>query len=134
MKYFICSLDAIFLGVSTELAEGVTSVSRIQTAVCEKEDNTSFISLPALLKRDTFSALHGIVLKRRSGVEKDGKIILLMPPIDIDLEIAEKDIYTVPRVVSGMFRFFSGVCFSDQRLIFTLDTEKLLDVYVGGIY
>jgi len=126
MKYFICALDTIGVAVSGECTERIISVSRIQSSVYEKEEQNIFISLSLLFKKENLSTPHGILLKPKNN---DKKVTLLTPPIDIDLEIPEKDIYTVPIALTEKLRYFSGACFIEGRLVLILNTEKLLEAY-----
>ena len=126
MKYFICALDAICIAIPGECTERVISVSRIQSSVCERDEQNIFISLSLLFKKENLSTPHGILLKSKNEGEK---VILLTPPIDIDLEIFEKDIYTVPMALTEKLRYFSGACFIEGRLVLILNTEKLLEAY-----
>jgi hypothetical protein len=54
--------------------------------------------------------------------------VLLTPRIDIDLEIAEENIYRLPESFLGQFRYFSGACFNGQNVILILDPEKLKEL------
>ena len=124
MKYFICDLDSINLGVPAGQTERIISV---QTDVSEMEnksdgEKTTFISLPELFRLKDRAAPHGIVLK----TTKPPKTALLTPRIDIELEIPEEKIYRLPQVLSKMFRHVRGAYFTDQNLILILDTEEFL--------
>ena len=127
MKYFLCTFDTVYMGISAERTERIISVSRKQSVVCENETQETFISLPLLFGRADLPAPHGIVLKR---ADKEKQTTLLVPSLDIDLEIPEKEIYAIPRAFGGNLRYFGGACFINrgnrERLIFTLDLEKLL--------
>ena len=129
MKYFICALDKINLGIPSEQTERIISVNRIQTAVYETEDGEAFISLPALLKQGGIAAPHGLILK--TGERRPKKIILLAPKIDIELEIPEETIRRLPEAFAGALEFFTGVCFagSDENMVLILDPKKIMEVY-----
>ena len=133
MKYFLCAFDTIYLGISSECIERIMSVARTQSSVHETEEQTTFISLPLLFRCEDLPAPHGIVLKPGSSAGEERKTILLIPPLDIELEIPEEDIYSVPKTFSGILRYCKGACFinsgKEERLIFTLDTEKLTGDY-----
>ena len=130
MKYFLCTFDTIYLGIPSECTERVISVSRIPSSVYETEKQDVYISLPLLFRRADLSAPHGIVLKPGN---EERKTILLVPPLDIDLEIPEEDIYSVPKAFSGILRYCNGACFIDkdkgERLVFTIDTKKIIGDY-----
>ena len=130
MKYFICALDNIYLGIPTGQIQRVMPVTRIQTSVFETENDDVFISIPALLcPKDaacTHSPPHGLVLKS-AACSRPGRTILLAPRIDIDLEIPEENIRRLPEAFVGVFSFFRGACFTDDsyKMILILDPEKL---------
>ena len=126
MKYFLCAFNTIYLGILSERTERVISVSRKQSCVYETEGNDAFISLPHLFERADLPAPHGIILKAKN---EEKKTILLAPPLDIDLEIPEEDIFSVPKVLGGKLLYFRGACFikknQEECLILILDMEKL---------
>jgi hypothetical protein len=128
MKYFICALDKVHLGIPAERTERIIPVTRPQTAVYETENHETFISLPALFQLKDASAPHGLVLKT-SCTEKESpaaiQTVLLTPRIDIDLEIPEEKIHRLPETLSPLFHYFRGAYFDGQNMILILDTEKL---------
>ena len=117
MKYFICTLactdsgaENCLLGIPSERTERIIPVSQVQT-----ED---FISIPALLKLKDESVHHGLVLK--------SKKTLLLPRIDVELEILEEEIKTLPKTIDELFGYFRGAYFG-SNMILILDPEKLLE-------
>ena len=139
MKYFVCAFDSILLGIPTEQTQRIIPVTRKQTSAFETDSGEAFISIPALLNRKEVSekdaAVHGLVLKSGlNGGNCPEKITLLLPKIDIDIEIPEENIHRLPAVFSGSFSFFKGACFTENsnKIIFILDTEKLIDKYGAG--
>ena len=147
MKYFLCVFDTVYLGIPSEFVERVISVSAnglsgsgMQSSVCEIHGNDVYISLPLLFGRADLPSPHGLVLKSgesSSPVNGERKTILLTPPLDIDLEIPEEDVYSVPRAFSELLRYCNGSCFINidrkevdrqERLVFTLDINKLLEI------
>ena len=123
MKYFICSLGRINLGIPTGQTGRIVSVNRIQDAVCETENQEIFISLPALLGQKDKIAPHGIVLKTSEG--RTTKTTLLTPKIDSELEIPEEDIRSLPRAMDGAYRHFRGAYCTGTNIILILNPEKL---------
>jgi len=128
MRYFICPLDgknpgsASFLGIPAEKTERIISSNREQKTVCETENGDEYISLPVLLGQKDFVPPHGVILK----TDNSGKTILLTPKIDIDTEIPEEGIHKLPEALSVILKAFRGAFCSDKKIIFILDTEKLL--------
>ena len=129
MKYFICGLDEINLGIPAGYTERIIQVARAQACVHENENQDSYISIPVLFGQKDVSAPHGLVLKRSAS--GPGKKILLTPKIEIDLEIPEQDIHRLPGAFAGVFAFVKGACFagSADKMILILDPEKLLEKY-----
>ena len=131
MKYFLCALNAVYLGIPSECTERVISVTRDQSSVCEAEGQNTFISLPILFGRADLTAPHGIVLK---SVNEERKTVLLVPPVDIDIEIPEENIHSVPKAFSELLRYCKGSCFvsvgQGERLILTLNMEKITEDYL----
>ena len=131
MRYFLCALDSVYLGIPSECTGRIISVFRSQSSVCETEDQDVFISLPLLFGRANFSSPHGIVLKQTI---EERKTVLLAPPIDIDIEIPDEEIFSVPGVFEKLLRYCNGACFinveQEERLIFTLDMEKITKDYM----
>jgi len=123
MKYFICSLGRINLGIPAGQTERIVSVNRIQDSVCETVNQEIFISLPALLGQEDRSAPHGIVLKTTAG--QTAKKTLLTPKIDVELDIPEEDIRSLPRVMDRRYRHFRGAYCAGTSIILILNLEKL---------
>jgi chemotaxis signal transduction protein len=126
LKYFICALDKINLGISADRTERIIPVTRIQRTVCETENQEVFISLPVLLRQKDSSAPHGIVLKSNNGESSAVKTVLLTPQIDVELEIPEENIHSLPEALGGLFKFFRGAYCTDQNVILILNSEKLM--------
>jgi len=129
LKYFICALDKVNLGIPAEQTERIIQATRVQDAICETENQEVFISLPVLLRQEGSAAPHGIVLKSKTGNSSSVKTVLLTPRIDVELEIPEENIHSLPEALGGLFRYFRGAYCTDQNMILILNPEKL----IGGI-
>jgi hypothetical protein len=133
MRYFICSLNTINVGIPAEQTERIIPVTRVQTSLYETEtgDHKAFISLPALFQRKD-PAPHGVVLKNSAkGPEPPAETvttILLTPRIDRDLEIPEEGILRLPEALGGWLTYFRGGYFMDQNFILILDPEKIREI------
>jgi hypothetical protein len=125
LKYFICALDKINVGIPAGQTERIIQVTRVQCAVRETENQEVFISLPVLFQQKDNAAPHGLVLKSDNTEQSGFKTVLMTPPIDAELEIPEDDIYNLPKALSGVFKFFRGAYCTDQNVILILDPEKL---------
>jgi len=130
LKYFICALGGINLGIPAGKTERIISVTRMQDAVCETENQEVFISLPALLRQKDRSAPHGIVLKPLFLGPRPlntTKTILLTPKIDAELDIPEENIHGLPRAMGGAYRYFRGAYCNEKNVILILNPEKILE-------
>ena len=122
------ALSRINLGIPAKQTERIISVTRIQDAVYETENQEFFISLPALLRQKDRATPHGIVLKPLvSQPPNTTKTILLTPKIDAELEIPEEDIRSLPKAMKGTYRHFRGAYCTDTNIILILNPEKLSD-------
>ena len=123
MKYFICPIYRISLGIPAEQTLRIITLNRNQTSIFENDNEDTFISLPVLLKQKDTTSPHGIVLKS----EKPGKTVLMVPRVEIDLEIPEENIQRLPEVFSDFFRYFKGIYFNGDNSILILNPEKLME-------
>jgi len=128
LKYFICALGKINIGIPAQQTERIISVTRIQGAARETENNEVFISLTVLLGQKETAAPHGIVLKHLASQPPDApKTTLLTPKIDAELEIPEEEIRSLPEVLGGSYKKFRGAYCADKKIILILNPEKLLE-------
>jgi hypothetical protein len=127
LKYFVCALDKINLGLPAEQTERIISVTRVQSAARETNDQEVSISLPVLFQQKDTAAPHGVVLKSETSAVKT---ILLVPRIDAELEIPEENIHSLPEALSGLFKNFKGAYCTGQNVILILDPEKLLGAHL----
>ena len=59
MKFFICALREINLGIPAEQTERIIPVNRVQENIYETEEQEVFISLPLLFGLKNNNAPHG---------------------------------------------------------------------------
>ena len=132
MKYFICALDKINIGIPSERTERIIPVTRIQTAIYEvnneNETQMAYISLPLLFQQKNYDAPHGLILKPADAT-KTQKTVLLTPRIDIEVEIPEEEIQRLPEALEGLLKYFMGAHFTGENLTLILNTIKLTEVY-----
>jgi len=131
MKYFICALNEIRLGFPAEFTERIITVSRMHTHITESEEQETFVSIP-LLFRQSAGSPHGLVLRSdRVNRYLQGKIILVMPKIETDLEIPDEKVHALPAGFSGIYSFIKGICFADRNMVLIIDPILLLDMLYG---
>ena len=129
MKYFICALDGkhwnstSYLGIPAEQTERLIPADRTQTVVYETDNEEAFILLPALFDLKDRDAPHGLILKNAPRI----KTILLSPRIENEMEIPPQEIHQLPDALSAMHTYFTGIFFTDDKVILILDPEKLLE-------
>jgi hypothetical protein len=129
MKFFICSLERILLGIPAEDTERIVPVPRVQNSLFETDADGGYIFLPALFKKST-PALHGMILKPRN---LSRRLVLLVPRIDTDLDIPDDKIRLMPGALAGVFPCFREACFLKEDLILLLQTEKLVETVLQGV-
>jgi hypothetical protein len=136
LKYFICALGKVSVGIPAEKTERIIPAARAQDAVCETENQHVFISLPALFRRKDAAAPHGVVLKPRTGETGAAgpasgamKTALLTPRIDAELEIPEEGIFSLPEALSGPYRHFRGAYCTGENVILILNPETLAGAF-----
>jgi hypothetical protein len=117
MRYFICEICELRLGIPADRVERIIQVGQ------KAENEQAYVSLPALFREKDADASHGIVIKTTGAI----KTVLLAPKIDIDLEIPDEAIHALPKAFSGFYRHFSGLCFDRQNLILILEPDKLTE-------
>ena len=123
MRCFICTFNMIKFGIPADAAKQIIQFSRVQNSMIEKENNEVFISIPALFKQYS-EEYHGLILKM--DVSEVKKIILLTPKIEMEIEIPDNSIHSLPKLFSGPFIYFNGVFFNDNNPVFIINTEKLI--------
>ena len=132
MKYFICSLGEIQLGIPAQQTERIVPSSQVQTAEIKTEfkieeksesDAKALISLPDLFRLKDRAAPHGLILK----ADKPVKTVLLTPRIEIEIEIPEESIHALPEALIDLRRYLRGAYFTDETVILILDPEKLTE-------
>ena len=137
MKYFICTLgtpeeahqhqnfpqDTIQVGIPTMYTERIIPVTKTQAVGYETENEEVSVSLPVLFQQKNTHTPHGVVLRTDRAV----KTVLLTPRIERDLEIPEERLHRLPAVFDGLSRYFRGVYFDKENLIYILNTEKIME-------
>jgi len=117
-------MGKVNIGIPSERTERIITLNRDQNSICESENGEYFISIPALFKLEHCAA-HGLVLKSTNG---EDRIVLMLPKIDIELEIPDENIYNLPNVLAGNFKYFCGTCFTDNKPVLILNTNKLSEI------
>jgi chemotaxis signal transduction protein len=84
----------------------------------ETENDETFISLPVFFQKNEVSAPHGVVLKHSR------RVVLLVPRIDVDLDISPQDIRALPECLR--LSCFTGAAFVENDLILLLNTDRIL--------
>ena len=137
MKYFICTLgisdetqqdqttkqETIQLGIPTMHTERIIPVKKTQAAESEIEKEGASVSLPVLFQQKHIDTPHGVILRSNRAT----KTVLLTPRIERDLEIPEERLHQLPNVFIGLSRYFRGVYFDNDNLIYIINTEKFME-------
>ena len=120
MNYFICSLGKIHKDYDNSLL-GIAS-SKVEKIIATEEliENKKQISIPSMLKLKDLDLTHSLILKQKDAV-------LLCPKIEVEIDIEEESIKSLPLSITPSYNFFRGLCFKNNELILILDTDKLLE-------
>ena len=126
MKYFISDLGSTEnKDLHTCLAFPLDHTERI---VPHDACDSDAVSIPSLLKTNNISVLHGIILKSGMDSASVKRTSLLVPRIDIEIDIPDEEIYSLPKVLEDMLKYFKGVHFTDQKMILIFDPNKLFQI------
>jgi hypothetical protein len=128
VKFFICALEEMILGLPSEGTARIISAPRTQTVLYEIEKDELFISLPVLFRKDSVPAPQGMVLKGKSGQRP---IVLLVPRIETDIEVPAEEIRLLPALIGEKLSCFTGACFTGGDLILLVNTENLIKTVQG---
>jgi hypothetical protein len=126
MKFFMCALDTMVLGIPSAAAVRIIPAPRTQDVLCELEGDDLFISLPVLFGKNSVPAPHGVILKGQK------QTILLVPRIETDIDIPDEKIQTLPALIGERLSWLNGAYFTKSALVLLLDTENLLRVQGAG--
>jgi hypothetical protein len=129
MKFFICSLEGVLLGIPAGDTERIIPAPRVQENLFETNNDGGYIFLPALFHK-SLPAPHGVILKTPGSSRP---LILLVPRIDTDLDIPDDKIRLLPAVLAGAFPCFRKACFLREEMILLLQTEKLVETVLQGV-
>ena len=130
MRYFICALGEISLGIPAEQVEHIIPADKTladKTPADENETGNDAVKifLPELFGQKAETP-HGLILKTGNQNKK----ILLTPRIEIDLEIPDEKIKKLPESFTGIYSCFTGACFADSgKMIFIINAEKITENY-----
>jgi hypothetical protein len=129
VKFFICALDEMILGIPSEGTARIISAPRTQTVLYEIEKEELFISLPVLFRKDALPAPHGMILKEKCPPHT--AVTLLVPRIETDIDIPEAEIQKLPALIGEKLSCLGGAYFNKEGLILLLDTKKLVKTLQG---
>jgi hypothetical protein len=127
MKYFMCVLDGMVLGIPSAAVARIIPAPRTQDVLCEIQEGELFISLPILFDKNSVTAPHGIILR-----EGKKQTILLAPRIETDIDIPEEKIETLPALIGERLSWLNGAYFTKSTLVLLLDTVNLLQHLQGA--
>ena len=137
MKYFICTLDKIQIGIMAQKTERIIMSPRTMSSVFETQtindgETEVFVSLPGLFLLQDSAAPHTIVLKTSLPASTDikVKIFLLTPQIENEIDIPEENIHQLPQALADLHGYSKGVYFHNhtiQTMTIILNIDKILE-------
>jgi hypothetical protein len=128
VKFFICALAEMILGLPSEGTARIIPAPHTQTMLYKTVQEDLFLSLPVLFQKDSVSTPHGMILKKKCDQKR---LILLVPRIETDIDILEEEIRLLPALIGEKLSCLGGACFNNNNLILLLDTENLIKVTQG---
>ena len=154
MRFFIFPLENIYIAVAADKVKRFIS-SDAADNFHENNKDTDQIIIPVnmifgkLRYAETESVRHGIVLKHETNGSKT--LMIITPPVERDIEVAEKDIQSLPGSFTGIYSSFNGIFFyepaarelsrqlkerngvssgPDKKIVFFLDVEKFTSLWL----
>ena len=121
MRYFICSLKEIFLGISAEQTEQIIQLNDVQNIDQKAGAILSCISPAELFKLNDINNLHGLILKSCS----QEKTIIAVPKIETDLDIPDEKIQKLPQILCTLLWFIKGCYFNESKLILIINEKDI---------
>ena len=118
MKYFACPLKEFSLGFPANLTDRIIYAPEDAAG---RETAETYITVPELLSLKDTASPHGIVLKPECG----DKTVLLVPRIDLEIEIPEENIHKLPEAFSERLRIIRGISFTERNMILILDPIEI---------
>jgi len=159
MRFFIFPYENIYIAVAADMVKRFISLDapdNFHDTGKKELPETDQIKIPVCMifkkLHEDKSSRHGIVLKQEtaaSGVFGDKTIVIITPPVERDIEVAENKIQKLPGSFTGVYSTFSGLYFnepvvkptrqlkeqngetsgSDKKIIFFLDIEKFISMW-----
>ena len=132
MRFFIFPFKNIYIAVAADKVKRFISPD---TADNVQDNCTDPVKIQIYCAENM--PHHGIVLKQETGASSrygDHKtIILITPPVERDIDVAEKEIQSLPVSFTGIYASFNGIYFNEQKIIFFLDVEKLTALWLNKL-
>jgi len=139
MRFFIFPVENIYIAVAADKVKRFISHDTDDSIREDYKDTVKQESVKDNIKipvniifgklRDNKSFRHGIVLKQETSDNKT--LVIITPPVERDIDVAEKEIQSLPGSFSGVYSSFSGLYFNEQKIIFFLDIEKLTSLWLS---
>ena len=135
MRFFIFPIENIYIAVAADKVKRFISPDNN----CDGAVNADQIKIPVYMIFGKHRHLenmpcHGIVLKQEGEDGGNGgnkTFVIITPPVERDIDVAEKEIQNLPGSFSGIYSSFNGLYFSGQKIIFFLDIEKLISLWLN---
>jgi len=133
MRFFIFPIENIYIAVAADKVKRFISPDTEDTAGIEHIKIPAYMIFGKLLFPQN-APCHGIVLKQETdadGISGGNKtFVIITPPVERDIDVAEKEIQSLPGSFSGIYSSFNGLYFNGQKIIFFLDIEKLIALWL----
>ncbi|MCL2176243.1 MAG: hypothetical protein FWB73_09395 [Treponema sp.] len=127
MRYFIFPIENIYIAVSADKVKRFISHNSEESSDNGKIKITVNSIFGKLHNTDNKIFSHDIVLKQKTNDNKT--LILVTPPVERDIDVAENQIQNLPGSFSGVYSSFNGLYFDKQNIIFFLNLEKTISLW-----
>ena len=134
MRFFIFPLENIYIAVAADRVKRFVSQENSKDSA-----DIDHVSIPVYmifgkLQCAENMSQHGIVLKQEAcasdGCGGNKTYMIITPPVERDIDIEENEIQSLPGSFTGIYSSFNGLYFNEQKIIFFLDIEKLISLWM----
>jgi len=134
MRFFIFPIDKIYIAVAADnVKRFISHDENYKDSVNKDSVSIDRIEIPVYmifgkLRCYENMSFHDIVLKQETNDNKS--LVIITPPVEKDIDVPESEIQSLPASFSGVYSSFNGLYFNDKKIIFFLDIEKLISLWL----
>jgi len=134
MRFFIFPLENIYIAVAADRVKRFISTENSDDSALVDHINIPVYMIFGRQQCSETMSQHGIVLKQETCTSficgGNKTFVIITPPVERDIDVAENEIQSLPGTFSGIYSSFNGLYFNEQKIIFFLDVEKLISLWM----